>query len=185
MLPPGHIAAGYIVAKTIIKIAPYNLSSTESGILALLGMLFAFAPDLDFFYAFFKVGKFRIDNSKANHRKFITHTPVFWMIAGLVVFFLAQTDFTKALGLIIWFSSWTHFILDSEWGIMWLWPFSSRLYPLKAEYYANKYQTELQAPPNESFFQYWVNMVRHYFTEKSSYLEIIIIILALSIALQK
>lgn len=185
MLPPGHIAAGYIVAKTITKFVPFTLDLNQISQLSWLGMLFAFIPDLDYFYAFLRIGKMRIDISQANHRRYITHAPLLWLAIGLIIFFLAHSDFGKALGLVIWFCSWTHFVLDSEWGVMWLWPFSKKFYPFKPEYYQKKYDLANQTPPNENFFQFWIDMVRSYLTEKSSYLEITIIILALAIALHK
>ena len=185
MLPPGHIAAGYIIAKTITKIVPFTLTAVEISRLSWLGMLFAFAPDLDFFYAFLKIDKLRIDPGTANHRTFLTHRPIFWLLLGLAVFFLSASAFGKSLGLIIWLCPWTHFVLDSEWGIQWLWPFSKKFYPLQPDYYQQKYAAANQTPPNQSFFQFWVAMLRRYLTEKSSYLEIIIVIFALAIALHK
>ncbi len=192
MLPPGHIAAGYIIAEAVIKFVPFNLTVDQTQTLSFIGMFVGFAPDLDFFYAFAKLGRMRIDNEKANHRKLIGHAPLLWLLLGLIIFFGAAVistsnqDFYKALGLIIWLCSFGHFVLDSESGIMWAWPISKKLYYFPLGYLKGskpKVETLNLVSPNENFFQFWLDVVKRYMTETSSYLEIIIIIIALVIAL--
>lgn len=75
----------------------------------------------------------------------------------------------------LWLGSWTHFLLDSiEYGIMWLWPLSSKVYALK--------DPELVLPIYETrFIPYWWQSVRKYTKFYSFYLEVLIIITALII----
>jgi hypothetical protein len=180
MLPPGHIAAGYLTSKVVISSLHYSLTSHQVKVLALLGTFIAFAPDLDFFYAFAKSKSFTIENDVVIHRKFLSHVPLVWLLAGLAVFFLAASPFYKALGLLIWLCSWSHFILDSEWGIMWLWPFKKRFYPFSEEYYQEKYAFD-NNPKEKTFFKYWWALVKSYYMSKSGILEIITILIALTL----
>ncbi len=180
MLPPGHLAAGYITAKIVTSSLHYNLTSHQVNVLTLLGTIIAFIPDLDFFIAFAKTRSFRIENDKVIHRKFWSHAPLLWLAAGLLVFFLAQSPFYKALGLLIWLCSWIHFICDTEWGIMWLWPFSKKFYPFSERFYAQKYKED--APKRAGFFTYWFDVIWNEYTKRHGYIEIILIIAAAIIA---
>jgi len=182
MLPPGHLAAGYITARIVTSSLHYDLTVHQVNVLTLLGMFFAFAPDLDFFVAFAKTKSFRIENDKVIHRKFWSHAPILWLVAGLLIFFLAQSPFYKTLGLLIWLCSWTHFICDSEWGIMWLWPFKKRLYPFSEKYYERKYAQESPEKNGSGFFRYWFKIIWNEYTKRKGYIEIILIIAAIIIA---
>ncbi|MDB4940194.1 MAG: hypothetical protein JWO40_619 [Candidatus Doudnabacteria bacterium] len=181
MLPPGHIAAGYVVSKAVLSYLNYSLTSEQTTTLTLLGIFIAFVPDLDFFYAFFKTKSLRIDNQKVSHRTFITHAPILWLIAGLLTFFFAASPFYKALGLLIWLCSWTHFILDSEWGVMWAWPFNKKLYPLSDSYYQRKYAGDKkdQSVNVAGFWKYWWSVAKREYFTRNGYLEIILIVIAL------
>ncbi len=183
MLPPGHIAGGYITAKLVIRSLNYNFTPHQIRELALLGTLFAFMPDLDFFYAFFKIKRAVIDNSKANHRKYFTHAPLTWLVIGLAVFFTSQSEFIKTLGLLLWLCPWSHFILDSEWGVMWFWPFSKRFYPFSEAYYHAKYAAYQNITIN-GFWKYWYAFAKREYSKRSGYIEIILIIIALVLAIK-
>lgn len=183
MAPPGHIAAGYLVSETLLRTFHFNISGTQFKELVLWGIFVGFAPDLDFFAAFAKSKSFKIDLSKSNHRKFISHAPILWLVAGLVIYAFAKTDFYRAFGMILWLASWSHFILDSEWGIMWFWPFSKRLYPFSQSYYQKKIDTAIQEERLENklpFWRYWFNFaIKYYTASPSGVAEIIIIIISL------
>lgn len=183
MLPPGHVAAGYLVSETALRAMHFKISNHQFQELVLWGAFFGFAPDFDFFIAFAKAHAFKIDLSKANHRKFPSHAPLLWLIAGAVIYFFAKTDFGRAFGVILWLSSWSHFILDSAWGIMWLWPFSTRLYPLPQKYYQDKIlraEAEEREENRKPFLNYWFDFAKnYYFGTLTGALEIIIIITAL------
>jgi hypothetical protein len=49
MLPPGHIAAGYLTALAAIKIFKPDFDQQQINQLLVLGMFWGFAPDLDVF----------------------------------------------------------------------------------------------------------------------------------------
>lgn len=171
MLPPGHIAGGYLTAYTFLQLTHSNLAPEQTQTLLALGAIFGFAPDLDWFRAFVKVESFTIQGNKVSHRKFFSHAPLVWLAIGLCIFFLAHDEFTKYIGLIIWLGSWSHFVLDSiEYGVMWLWPFSNRLLGLKKL----GADDNIQGP---HFWRYWWNFLVHYSTETSFYLEIIVILI--------
>ncbi len=177
MLPPGHIAAGYLTAKVLTSSLQYNLTASQINELSLIGAIVGFLPDLDFFFAFAKLKAFRIDNQVVNHRKLFPHAPILWLIAGLIIFFLTSSDFGKALGLVVWLSSWSHFILDSEWGIMWLWPATKRFFPFSEAYYSRKYQ--FKQKEEKSFLKYWFNLVVKEYSSFRGSIEIFIVLIAL------
>ena len=175
MLPPGHIAAGFLTAKALLHFTHPALSSAEQAQLLWWGMFFGFLPDLDTFVSFLKERAWFVKNRVNNHRKFFTHAPLLWFCAGLLVYLLSADVYWKTLGLIIWLASWSHFALDSiEYGIMWLWPFSGKIYAL-----CNK-EKDFKLVDN-NFFGYWRHFVKSYIQTLTFYCEIVIILLALII----
>jgi hypothetical protein len=179
MLPPGHIAAGYLTAEIVLRTFNFDFDTNQIQNLLIWGAVFGFIPDLDFFLAFAKQGKMRIDNDVANHRKFISHAPLLWLAVGVVIFVFAPTDFVKVLAVLLWLCTWSHFILDAEWGIMWLWPFSKKLYPFSTEFYTRKYQSK-RTPTDLRFWHYWLSIIKEYFLRPQGLIEIVIIITGLT-----
>jgi hypothetical protein len=175
MLPPGHIAAGYLVAKSLITFTHPALSSTQVNSLLLWGMFFGFSPDLDMFWVFFKRRRF-IDKGE-NHRKLLPHAPVLWLIVGVGIFFIGrylQSEYLSYFGLILWLGAWSHFVLDSiHHGVMWLWPFRTDQFRV--------FHNLLPDTPVASPFVYWWRVVKLYAIHMgpSFYSEIAIIIAAL------
>jgi membrane-bound metal-dependent hydrolase YbcI (DUF457 family) len=173
MLPPGHIAAGFLTAEALLKIAHPQITQTQQNQLLWWGMFFGFAPDLDYFIGFIREHAWFIKQQRNNHRKFISHAPILWLIAGLAIYFLSVDTYWKLVGLLLWLASWSHFLLDSiEYGIMWLWPFSSEIYALR-----NK-EKDLKSRDN-NFLDFWITFVKSYTKTVTFYCEVIIIILAL------
>ena len=179
MLPPGHIAAGYLTAEVLLHDYPSTIISlSQQNQLLWWGMFFGFAPDLDYFYVLYRQRAFTVkDGGQVNHRKFLTHAPILWLIAGLAIYFLSTDVYYQILGLLLWLASWSHFILDSvEDGVMWLWPISSKQFALKHP--ANIIIDD------DSFFSHWWKFIKQYAsTRVSFYLEVLIILTALTIAL--
>lgn len=131
MLPPGHVAAGFLVASTITHFFGVNLTKEQVNILLAVGAFSGFAPDLDMFYAFYKIGRFIQPVEKVNHRLFITHTPIFWLVLGSVLMLWMGGDFGIATGLVVSFGGLSHLFFDSiQYGVMWLWPFNRTQYAL-------------------------------------------------------
>jgi hypothetical protein len=177
MLPPGHIAGGFLVAEALLKIAKPDLAPFQINQLLWWGVFFGFAPDFDNFAAFTKVKawwyKKGVDNTI--HRRFYTHIPILWLIAGLSVYFVAQSEFVKMIGIMVWLGSWTHFALDSiDYGVMWLWPWSKKV---QAVHQPGKME-DIKA---SSFFEYWWNFLRIYVTLPTFYVELVLV--AVSIVL--
>jgi hypothetical protein len=175
MLPPGHFAAGYLVAEAVIHIAQPNLTTSQTTQFLFLGGFFGFVPDLDMFYAFFKAGSFTVPGNKINHRKYFPHTPILWLIAGLAIYFLVESPFLKYTGLLVWLGAWSHFVLDSfKVGIRWLYPFTSRFFALENP-------GEKETNNTKGFFKHWMSFIKYYATsaQPTFYLELVIIATAL------
>jgi len=153
MLPPGHAATGYLVAATIIQLFPNTLPQSEIHTFLVWGFVLGCLPDIDMFFAFAKTKSLVIQNDKAPHRRFITHTPFFWLIVSAIVFLITQNF---ALSLLFFLCPLSHFFLDSiEDEIRWLWPFSKKLYRMK------KSPEDLALPP-QNFFSYWKKFIVWY-----------------------
>jgi hypothetical protein len=183
MLPPGHIAAGYLTAYALIKITGYNLTPTQIDQLLLMGAVIGFIPDLDIFTAFAKIRGFRIELDKADHRHYLTHAPILWLAAGLLILFLSVDPFLKTFGLLVWLASWSHFFMDTlQYGIMWFWPFSKRLFAFKDR--ENVITNSISK--KRGFIRYWLSFVWAYMTkEKLTFAVEIILLLTAAFILFK
>lgn len=176
MLPPGHIAAGYLVGSALLKFANPALDQHQQFSILGWSMFWAFAPDLDVFYYFLKNRTMLIaGNTPANHRRYLTHVPVLWLVAGLLVCFLAPSLKYFSLSLIL--GSFSHFFLDSiDYGIMWLWPFSSKVYALKNR--EVKFTIE-----EKSFLPHIWHFLKLYSKTLTFFCEILILLLAVIVYL--
>ncbi len=131
MLPPGHFAGGYLAALGLLTWSGIQIPDEQKPVILLVGSLIGFAPDLDMFRAFRNSKNFIVTPGE-NHRAFSTHAPFLWLIAGIVLAIFAPNPFWKMTGLLVWVAAWSHFFLDSiQYGIMWFWPFSKRLYSFR------------------------------------------------------
>lgn len=177
MLPPGHLAAGYLATEALLKIAKPNLPAAQLQELLYWGMFFSFAPDLDMFYAFVKLKSFRVLNKKDIwHRKFYSHAPLVWLIPGLLIFVLAPGIYFKYFGLVLIFGSFSHFILDSiDYGIMWLWPFSNKVYALRNP------EKIFEIPERKNIIAYYWQFLKLYTGVLTFYFEILILAAAIVI----
>jgi hypothetical protein len=179
MLPPGHIAGGFLAAYGLLKATNPALDTLQIHRLLILGAIFGFLPDMDYFISFAKEKSLTVrDFEKNNHRQYLSHAPLLWMAAGLAIYFLAGNLFVKFTGLVLWLSSWSHFILDTfEYGVMWLWPFSrQRIYLMPQE---NK---NITVP---GFWKYWMKFVKGYLKTVSFYLELVVILITIYILILK
>jgi len=173
MLPPGHIAAGYLVAHTLLSVTHPPLSVTDQNYLTYWGMFFSFAPDLDTFVVFKKIGRFT-SSDEVNHRKFYSHAPILWLVAGVGIFLMAlavHNVFLEYFGVLLWLGSWTHFVLDTiQHGVMWLWPWNNKIFALRSP--------EIKSNVTEKrFIPYWMKSLRFYATEMTLSLSIEIVII--------
>jgi membrane-bound metal-dependent hydrolase YbcI (DUF457 family) len=157
MLPPGHVAAGFMTSLAVLSIGKPNISPEQQLILLGLGTFFAFAPDLDMFMAFVEAKAFNFGKKNVIHRNYLTHVPMLWFLAGLTVYLGSESTFGQYLGLLIWFGSWSHFILDSiqPYGIRWLWPISKRFFAIRDAGVARQIKAD-------GFIAYWWKMLQDY-----------------------
>jgi hypothetical protein len=176
MLPPGHIAAGYLLGEGIVKIFPYELTPSDKKKLIWFSMFIAFSPDLDSFYSFYKSTAFTVNSAITNHRIYLSHTPILWLAAGFLIFVLAKKPLYKVAGLLVWLASWSHFILDSiEYGVRWLWPFSKNQIALISTS-DSVHITQMK------FLDYWITFLKEYTHFVTFYCEIVVILAALIVA---
>lgn len=176
MLPTGHIAAGYLTAYELLQHTHFQFTPQQKNQLLLWGMFFGFAPDIDVFYVFLKTKSLLVSgDTDVVHRKFFWHAPIVWLSAGLLIYFIAPSGYTKFLGLLLWLCSWSHFLLDSiEYGIMWLWPFNHKVYALK-----NRESRFVITEKN--WIKHSWQFLKLYSRRISFYLEMIVILTALII----
>jgi hypothetical protein len=179
MLPTGHAAAGFITAYSFIKIVKPDLDPSQINQLLYLGAFFGFSPDLDEFWFFFKTKGLLVApaDQKINHRYYLSHAPVLWLIVGVIIFVFSSTAFWQSAGLLLWLCSWSHFLADSiEYGIMWLWPFNGKLFAFK--------DREINITiPERNFFKHSFTYLKLYTTRLSFYLEVLFIVLAILVLL--
>lgn len=174
MLPPGHIAAGYLTAKIITSIYGSDLTQEQQHIIHAIGAFTGFAPDLDMFYAFSRVGRFIQPMHKVNHRKFFTHTPLFWIIIGLIVKLFIPGTFGTVVALVTTLGAFSHLLFDSIlYGIMWLYPFSKNNYSLLGKGSHGSYS-------EHSFLGFWFGFLGDYVQRMKPifYTEILLLITA-------
>lgn len=163
MLPPGHAAAGFLLAHAAIQLSGVQYSQTYTNDLLLLGAFSGFAPDLDMFWAFAKAKGFSFGKKDVNHRGSVLHTPLFWIGLGLFVGLAAPGTFGILAGFIIAIGALSHLFLDSfKMGIRWLWPFSNKYY---AFLYAGEHEHYQSKTPG--FFNFWIGFLKTYATEKA------------------
>lgn len=179
MLPPGHIAAGFLVTTVLLKITQPGFDSQQTNLLLALGAFFGFAPDLDVFVSFARGKSFSVPLMTHNHRFYWSHTPLPWLIVALIFYFGSNDPFIKYMALTMWLGSWSHFALDSiVFGIMWLWPLTSKHFAL-----SKNRNDVMSGQQDKRFFASWItfliNWARDY---KASWVaEITIVLIALFI----
>ncbi len=109
-----HAPAGYL----LYRIFPKSWQTRSILIATLIG---AIAPDFDFIVNILGL-------SEANHRGFITHTPIFWI--GLFVFSMLIARMLQRNNRILqafFYATFLHIALDIPTGIRVWWPFSETL----------------------------------------------------------
>ncbi len=156
MLPPGHIAGGYLASRAALYLSGVSLAPHEETLLIGICMASAFAPDLDMLYGFAKSRSLTATKEKGSHRQFATHTPLVWLVASLAVMVAAPSAMWKFGGAMVLIGSWSHLMLDSvQYGIRWLWPLSNRLYAIR--------DTGVEYDlPQKPFFVFWLHFCAEY-----------------------
>ncbi|MBI4363220.1 MAG: metal-dependent hydrolase [Candidatus Doudnabacteria bacterium] len=116
MLPPGHIAGGYLTGKIASQFIP-ALNTPE--LLALTAFA-GFLPDLDFFLVFIKAKKFVNTDESINHRTFLTHAPLLYLLLFVVCYLIFPEYRVLEFAFVI--GTWSHIFIYtfSSDGIQWL-----------------------------------------------------------------
>jgi hypothetical protein len=172
MLPPGHVAGGYLLARLVALAVP----TLVNPLFFIYTAIFAFIPDLDMFVAFFKDKKLiHGDTDAGTHRKFISHAPLVYLAVyiGWIILFPASSLVAHAFIL----GTWSHFLLDSfapsKFAIRWLYPFSSKGYSFQLD--------PVIFLPEAPFFKFWIRFLKEYARVFTFKLEAVIILSAIII----
>lgn len=181
MLPSGHFAAGYLTTKFAIAKLLAFYPQADQARFWWVGILASVLVDLDDFYAFIKIGRPIAATKEVDHRKFISHAPLLHLGIAAAVFGIATllgSNDWRLYSILYLVGVWTHFIFDSfGYGIMWLWPFDSKLFSL---FNANK---RLDVPDNLPVIAYWVRFLKEYLRYPPFILELLVISAALFVYL--
>lgn len=179
MVLPGHIAGGYLAAYGVLHALHPALTGAQLRMLFWWGAFFGIAPDFDYLRLIIMQRTLMFSRME-QHREFVTHTPIFWLLLSGGIFFLSDSLFFHYFALIVLVGSWSHLVLDSlEYGIMWLWPLSSRrfaLHPMRAA----------SRQSRGDFASYWWSVIRNQVRDLpwTFYGEIIIVLIGIWVMLR-
>ncbi len=178
MMPYDHAAAGYLFAFLLLKIFQPALAPEQIDSLLLWSLIWAVVVDWDMIISAVMLGSLRMRNS-ISHRRFLTHTPVFGLIIGLVIYFSADSLYGQYFAFVFMAAFLSHMIVDSiEIGIMWLWPFSRK------QYFLFEANTDSDPYLKESLFMFYVKMFRNvYMRMKTFYVGLVTVFAALIVFL--
>jgi membrane-bound metal-dependent hydrolase YbcI (DUF457 family) len=132
MLWIGHLSLGYLVYRALLSLYPTDaFSQFQLHILLAIALIASILPDADFI-AFFRKNKSLKLQKDSSHRTQMSHAPLAYVLIGAVLYLLSYTFFFKAASMLFTLGTLSHFLGDSiEYGIMWLWPLSSKQYSLR------------------------------------------------------
>ena len=173
MILSGHLALGYLVTYGLLKLFNFGFSAADTNFILLLGTVFGAIVDLDFFSYFIKNKTLRIKEN-VSHRDQMSHSPLLWLIVGLIVFFFGSDLFSKVIGLTIWLSTWGHFVFDTfEHGVMWRYPFSNKKYSLFGD---NKFKSR----KDESLVRHYLRFFTEFYpSTRTFWIELIVVVVFL------
>lgn len=178
MLWFGHLAFGYLTSLMFLFLFGTDFSESQLRLITLVVIFSAIIPDFDIIYSYFKFKSLRYQKG-TSHRNWISHSPICYLIIGILIFFIFNFSFYSFLGLAFIFGSFSHFIADSvQYGVMWLYPFSKKRYSLITP----KKDSFLFYEKTNSFFKYYWNLLtKVYMKGANFYIEVIVIALALAL----
>lgn len=184
MVLPGHLAGGYIAASTVLSLLDPSLSHEQIATLLVIGTIAGELPDIDLIFFYFKHKKDRTETHQTseseNHRNYVTHIPLFWLIVGLVIMsggYIFNSLYVTYTGLLLIAGTWSHLILDSiDYGIRWLAPWSQNRFALKKDL---PRQTSTDRPG--SLMQYIHFVLRTYWRMSTFWFEILVTLCGLGL----
>lgn len=173
MLVFGHAAAGYLIVYLLMKIFhPTLLTDNQVNLLYIIGIIASLIPDLDIYLFFYKHKSIKLQRDDS-HRKYFSHTVLFWLVISIIVFFAMGTFFGLYVSIVIFLSTMCHLLFDSiEYGVMWLWPFSNKQYCLHKVPKETKHMQELKSNA-DYYYQFFTQI---YFRNWTFYLEILVLL---------
>ncbi len=122
----GHLPAGYVTAKLLLKY--FKNSGVSARFFVLAGALGAVAPDFDMFYFYL------VDNRQHNHHTYWPHYPGLWLVLlslASLWFKFAHQKIRPVLALIFSIGGFVHILLDTIVGdIWWFAPFIDKPFAL-------------------------------------------------------
>lgn len=171
MVLPGHLGGGYLMARALLSVFHPVFSQAQVTALMVIGTLCGDLPDIDLI-AFSYTHFFKKNSAKEQHREYITHMPLFWLIPSMTVVAAGAvfgSPFVEYVGWLILIGSWTHLLLDSiEYGVAWLWPISRRRFALRYP------PEEKSSHATGSIGYYWEFIRNRYAKNITFYIEILI-----------
>jgi hypothetical protein len=124
VLGPGMADVGHGIISALLISYIFGIDPTVW--IFVIGILSAFAPDLDGISELLKYGKIAASKDQKNDHRDGLHYPLLWL---LLFFILYKID--PYIVSVIGFSVLLYFINDSwgtGWGVKWLWPFNNKSY---------------------------------------------------------
>lgn len=166
MLPPGHLAGGFLAG----KLASIWVPELNQPTYLILTTLFGAFPDLDFFLVFYKKGKFIADD-KINHHDFPSHAPLLYV--AIFVIWIVLFPHTKLIAIAFILGTLSHFVLDTitTEGIWWLYPFSKKKFSLIRDPKISQH--------DDKFLDFWIYFVKQYSKLPSFKLEAATVVIAI------
>jgi hypothetical protein len=182
MVLPGHIAGGYLATKALLTFAHPAFSATQITWLYVIGIISGEIPDIDLIWFYF-VHKFNLANKLDNHRDYVTHWPLLWLVICLLIVAFASilhSPFFSFIGWAILTGTWSHFILDTiEYGVQWLAPFHKKRYAFFVAKEIPNVEIHKRVGSIPFYFEY---LYKIYVKNISFYVEIAIVLLAICVA---
>jgi membrane-bound metal-dependent hydrolase YbcI (DUF457 family) len=181
MLPPGHVAAGYLVSLGVGAVLGNHFPELRTPAMIALGTAAAFLPDLDMIASFLKVKRlyFNKDWQKPenNHRYYPSHYPLLYLVASGAIFLLGillKKPMIETAAIMFLTGTWSHFLLDS-WmvGIKWLWPWSGKNYKFSSH--------EGDDSAGTGFLDFWKTFLKEYGRHPQAQIEAVLIFIAIII----
>lgn len=106
-----------------------KLKKRERYFLMALGGVAAMSPDIDLFY-------FYLVSAEHSHRQYVTHTPIFWVALGLLIYLLGKLLKKRMVGwsgVVVGVGGLSHIVMDSITGrAAWLYPFTRELFGISS-----------------------------------------------------
>jgi membrane-bound metal-dependent hydrolase YbcI (DUF457 family) len=130
MLFPTHVAASYLTTRAYVR----RVVKSASWSLLAIGIFAGVVPDVDAVWFYAKYGRAATGDLAGAHRLSIMHTPFLCVIVVALILAIphkASWSSRVHLAACSAIGFFTHLVLDSltiGWGIMWLYPFSTRMY---------------------------------------------------------